>query len=155
MLLQEKNLSSCRKAEVFSRVKLETLFSHATVVGANIARIEISSHREAHPLTLNVFLFYSNQETISAKRLELQPVFVLREVNTDGSNDNEVLNYCGVEEMALRYYRKQGYNEGIHGEGLTFTMLFTLLMWDVIFCDSVPDVFRTPFQVGALYIGQI
>ncbi|CAB3978435.1 Fanconi-associated nuclease 1, partial [Paramuricea clavata] len=93
-----------------------------------------------------------NVETISAKRLELQPVFVLREVNTDGSNDNEVLNYCGVEEMALRYYRKQGYNEGIHGEGLTFTMLFTLLMWDVIFCDSVPDVFRTPFQASPLDI---
>ena len=135
---------------MFSRVKLEALFSHATVV-------EFNSHREGLPLTtiLKRFLILLYQETISAKRLELQPVFVLREVNTDGSNDNEVLNYCGVEEMALRYYRKQGYNEGIHGEGLTFTMLFTLLMWDVIFCDSVPDVFRTPFQVGALYIGQI
>ena len=74
-------------------------------------------------------------------------MFVLSEVNTDGSNDNEVVSFCSVEEMALRYYRKQGYNEGIHGEGLTFNILFTLLMWEEIFCDSVPDAFRTPFQV--------
>ena len=90
--------------------------------------------------------------TISGKRLHNEPTFVLSEVNTDGSNDNEVVSFCGVEEMALRYYRRQGYNEGIHGEGLTFNILFTLLMWQEIFCDSVPDAFRTPFQAAPLDI---
>lgn len=76
-------------------------------------------------------------------------MFVVSEVNSDGSNDNETLNYCGVEEMALRHYRRQGYNEGIHGEGLTFSTLFSLLMWDVLF-SNVADAFRTPFQVGVV-----
>ena len=73
-------------------------------------------------------------------------MFVVSEVNSDGSNDNETLNYCGVEEMALRHYRRQGYNEGIHGEGMTFSTLFSLLMWDVLF-SNVADAFRTSFQV--------
>ncbi len=71
-------------------------------------------------------------------------MFVLSEQKTDGSND---VTYCSVEQLALYHYKQQGYPEGIHGEGLTFNILFILLMWDVIFCDSVPDVFRTPFQV--------
>ena len=89
----------------------------------------------------------SAQVRICGKRLADEPIFVLHEVNADGSSDNEVVSFCGVEEMALRYYRKQGYNEGIHGEGLTFNILFTLLLWDEIFCSSVPDAFRTPCQV--------
>lgn len=35
---------------------------------------------------------------------------------------------------------------GIHGEGSTFSTLFGLLMWDIVFMD-VLDVFRTPYQV--------
>lgn len=36
---------------------------------------------------------------------------------------------------------------GIHGEGSTFSTLFALLTWDIIFMDGVPDVFRNPYQV--------
>lgn len=36
---------------------------------------------------------------------------------------------------------------GIHGEGSTFMTLFGLLMWDILFMDGVPDVFRNPYQV--------
>lgn len=85
------------------------------------------------------------QVTISGKRLPNEPMFVLLEMGSDGGVNK---SYGAVEVMALRYYKQQGYNEGIHGEGITFNTLFGLLMWDVIFSDSVPDVFRTPFQVG-------
>uniref|UniRef100_A0A671M733 Fanconi-associated nuclease n=1 Tax=Sinocyclocheilus anshuiensis TaxID=1608454 RepID=A0A671M733_9TELE len=38
----------------------------------------------------------------------------------------------------------------IHGEGSTFSTLFGLLMWDIIFIDGVPDVFRNPYQTCPL-----
>lgn len=36
---------------------------------------------------------------------------------------------------------------GIHGEGSTFSTLYSLLMWDIIFMDGIPDVFRNSYQV--------
>ena len=36
---------------------------------------------------------------------------------------------------------------GIHGEGSTFSTLYGLLLWDVIFMDGIPDVFRNAYQV--------
>lgn len=42
-----------------------------------------------------------------------------------------------------------GFVPGIHGEGATFSALFALLLWDVIFMEGVPDVFRYPYQVTA------
>lgn len=36
---------------------------------------------------------------------------------------------------------------GIHGEGSTFITLYGILMWDVIFMDGIPDVFRNSYQV--------
>ena len=36
---------------------------------------------------------------------------------------------------------------GIHGEGSTFSTLFGLLLWDIIFMDGVPDAFRNAYQV--------
>lgn len=36
---------------------------------------------------------------------------------------------------------------GIHGEASTFTTLYGLLLWDVIFMDGVPDAFRNAYQV--------
>ena len=44
-------------------------------------------------------------------------------------------------------FRNEGYDEGIHGEGGTFTCFFCLLMWDIIFMNGIDDVFRTPYQV--------
>ena len=73
-------------------------------------------------------------------------MFVVRDVDSDDSDNNEVISYCAVEELALKHYKKCGYLEGIHGEGLTFSSLFSLLMWDVLFAN-IPDVFRTSFQV--------
>uniref|UniRef100_A0A6Q2Z9X0 Fanconi-associated nuclease n=1 Tax=Esox lucius TaxID=8010 RepID=A0A6Q2Z9X0_ESOLU len=53
---------------------------------------------------------------------------------------------CSVEELSLAHYRRQGYNQGIHGEGSTFSTLFGLLLWDIIFMKGIPDVFRNPYQ---------
>ncbi|KAM5291273.1 fanconi-associated nuclease 1 isoform 2-T4 [Glossophaga mutica] len=53
---------------------------------------------------------------------------------------------CSVEELALAYYRRSGFDQGIHGEGSTFTTLFGFLLWDVIFMDGIPDVFRNAYQ---------
>lgn len=36
---------------------------------------------------------------------------------------------------------------GIHGEGSTFSTLYGLLLWDIIFMDGIPDVFRNAYQV--------
>lgn len=37
---------------------------------------------------------------------------------------------------------------GIHGEGSTFSTLFALLMWDIVFMEGITDVFRNPYQVN-------
>lgn len=53
---------------------------------------------------------------------------------------------CSVEELALTHYRRNGFDQGIHGEGSTFITLYGILMWDIIFMDDVPDVFRNSYQ---------
>ncbi|XP_072593159.1 fanconi-associated nuclease 1 isoform X4 [Vulpes vulpes] len=53
---------------------------------------------------------------------------------------------CSVEEVALAYYRRSGFDQGIHGEGSTFSTLYGLLLWDIIFMDGIPDVFRNAYQ---------
>ncbi|MBN3306645.1 FAN1 nuclease, partial [Amia calva] len=53
---------------------------------------------------------------------------------------------CSVEELALAHYRRQGFPQGIHGEGSTFSTLYGLLLWDIIYMDGIADVFRNPYQ---------
>ncbi|XP_062860610.1 fanconi-associated nuclease 1 [Trichomycterus rosablanca] len=57
---------------------------------------------------------------------------------------------CSVEELALAHYRELGFDQGIHGEGSTFSTLFGLLLWDIIFMEGVTDVFRTSYQACPL-----
>ncbi|XP_022366761.1 fanconi-associated nuclease 1 isoform X1 [Enhydra lutris kenyoni] len=57
---------------------------------------------------------------------------------------------CSVEEVALAYYRCSGFDQGIHGEGSTFSTLFGLLLWDIVFMDGIPDVFRNAYQAFPL-----
>ncbi|XP_072291414.1 fanconi-associated nuclease 1 [Eucyclogobius newberryi] len=68
--------------------------------------------------------------------------------NCDESSNATVI--CSVEDLSLAHYQKQGFNEGIHGEGSTFSTLFALLLWDIIFMDGIPDVFRNPYQTCPL-----
>lgn len=57
---------------------------------------------------------------------------------------------CSVEELALAHYRRCGFDQGIHGEGSTFSTLYGLLLWDIIFMDGIPDVFRNAYQAFPL-----
>lgn len=70
------------------------------------------------------------------------------EVTKTGHINEDIKYYLPVEEFALAHYRQQGYDEGIHGETSTFTTLYGLYFWDVLFLNGVPDVFRGKFQVG-------
>ncbi|XP_037539505.1 fanconi-associated nuclease 1 [Nematolebias whitei] len=71
-------------------------------------------------------------------------IFLLPSREEGGEGPATVI--CSVEELCLAHYRKQGFDQGIHGEGSTFSTLFALLMWDIIFMDGIPDVFRNPYQ---------
>ncbi|XP_029387192.1 fanconi-associated nuclease 1 isoform X2 [Mus pahari] len=73
-------------------------------------------------------------------------VFVIE--SGDAANPTTVL--CSVEELALDYYRQSGFDQGIHGEGSTFSTLCGLLLWDIIFMDGIPDVFRNAYQASPL-----
>ncbi|XP_028411307.1 fanconi-associated nuclease 1-like isoform X2 [Dendronephthya gigantea] len=89
--------------------------------------------------------------TISGKRLENEPTFMFKDVNADGFVDS--VSFGRVEELALDYYKRQGYNRGIHGESFTYRNIYSCLMWDIIFgCHVEADVFRTPFQSAPLDI---
>ncbi|XP_034265304.1 fanconi-associated nuclease 1 [Pantherophis guttatus] len=74
-------------------------------------------------------------------------VFIL-ENQTEGPELLTVV--CSVEELALAHYKQQGFDQGIHGEGSTFTALYGLLMWDILFMDGIPDVFRNSYQAFPL-----
>ncbi|KAG3262704.1 FANCD2 and FANCI associated nuclease 1, transcript variant X1 [Ictidomys tridecemlineatus] len=73
-------------------------------------------------------------------------VFVME--SGDTTDPTTVL--CSVEELALDYYRCNGFDQGIHGEGSTFSTLYGLLLWDIIFMDGIPDVFRNAYQASPL-----
>ncbi|XP_071352403.1 fanconi-associated nuclease 1 [Trachinotus anak] len=66
----------------------------------------------------------------------------------EGSADATVI--CSVEELSLAHYRQQGFDQGIHGEGSTFSTMFALFLWDIIFMEGIPDVFRNPYQTCPL-----
>lgn len=92
--------------------------------------------------------------------------------NTEGEECTSATVICSVEDLTLAHYRQQGFDQGkqlffsflniwlfksdhscnylpgIHGEGSTFSTLFALLLWDIIFMESIPDVFRNPYQVN-------
>uniref|UniRef100_A0A3B4ZPU5 Fanconi-associated nuclease n=1 Tax=Stegastes partitus TaxID=144197 RepID=A0A3B4ZPU5_9TELE len=70
--------------------------------------------------------------------------------NEEGEEHAEATVICSVEDLSLAHYRQQGFDQGIHGEGSTFSTLFGLLLWDIIFMEGIPDVFRNPYQTCPL-----
>ncbi|KAF0040986.1 hypothetical protein F2P81_006884 [Scophthalmus maximus] len=70
--------------------------------------------------------------------------------NREGEAGDVATVICSVEELSLAHYRQQGFDQGIHGEGSTFSTLFALLLWDIIFMEGIPDVFRNPYQTCPL-----
>ncbi|NXC01714.1 FAN1 nuclease, partial [Orthonyx spaldingii] len=79
-------------------------------------------------------------------------VFLIEDVGDgEGGEDCSVSTVmCSVEELALTHYRRDGFDQGIHGEGSTFITLYGILMWDIIFMDDIPDVFRNSYQTFPL-----
>ncbi|OCT89517.1 fanconi-associated nuclease 1 [Xenopus laevis] len=78
-------------------------------------------------------------------------VFIMEELSEEvGANDNLSTVMCSVEELSLAHYRQQGFDQGIHGEGSTFFTLYGLLLWDIIFMEGIPDVFRNSYQAFPL-----
>ncbi|KFU87214.1 Fanconi-associated nuclease 1, partial [Chaetura pelagica] len=79
-------------------------------------------------------------------------VFLMEDTgNEEGGEDFSASTVmCSVEELALTHYRQNGFDQGIHGEGSTFITLFGILMWDIIFMDAIPDVFRNSYQTSPL-----
>ncbi|NXK96169.1 FAN1 nuclease, partial [Formicarius rufipectus] len=79
-------------------------------------------------------------------------VFLMEDIgDEEGEEDCGVSTVmCSVEELALTHYRRNGFDQGIHGEGSTFLTLYGILMWDIIFMDNIPDVFRNSYQTCPL-----
>ncbi|XP_035191392.1 fanconi-associated nuclease 1 [Oxyura jamaicensis] len=79
-------------------------------------------------------------------------VFLMEDVgDEEGGEDFSVSTVmCSVEELALTHYRQNGFDQGIHGEGSTFITLFGILMWDIVYMDGIPDVFRNSYQTFPL-----
>ncbi|XP_036591403.1 fanconi-associated nuclease 1 [Trichosurus vulpecula] len=77
-------------------------------------------------------------------------VFLMEETDREGDKFTPTTVMCSVEELALAYYRQNGFDQGIHGEGSTFITLYSLLLWDIIFMDGIPDVFRNSYQAFPL-----
>ncbi|XP_071506665.1 fanconi-associated nuclease 1-like [Diadema antillarum] len=63
---------------------------------------------------------------------------------------DEGIVVCSVEQVALEHYKQQGYTEGVHGEGSTYSTLVFILFWEIVFDNSVPDVFCYPYQSAPL-----
>ncbi|CCF52002.1 hypothetical protein NDA14_003115 [Ustilago hordei] len=59
---------------------------------------------------------------------------------------------CHVEQLCLQHYALQNF-KGYHCEGKLLTMLFVLLLWDVIFTDGIAGSFETPYQSAPLDLG--
>lgn len=59
---------------------------------------------------------------------------------------------CHVEQLCLQHYALQNF-KGYHCEGKLLTMLFVLLLWDVIFADGIAGSFETPYQSAPLDLG--
>ncbi|XP_075361949.1 fanconi-associated nuclease 1 isoform X3 [Mycteria americana] len=79
-------------------------------------------------------------------------VFLMEDIgDEEGGEDFSVSTVmCSVEELALTHYKQNGFDQGIHGEGSTFITLYGILMWDIIFMDGIPDVFRNSYQTFPL-----
>ena len=57
--------------------------------------------------------------------------------------------FLSVESLAISHYQKtEGWSHAVHAEGATFSTLYGVLFWNVVFGVEVPDVFRNAFQVS-------
>ncbi len=89
------------------------------------------------------------QVTVTGRLLQndIKPVYLASSRVGSTSSGQSMM---GVEGYAAYHYsHTEGWPCALHAEGATFSAMFSLLMWKVIFSSGVPDVFRSPYQVSA------
>uniref|UniRef100_A0A158R4T1 Fanconi-associated nuclease n=1 Tax=Syphacia muris TaxID=451379 RepID=A0A158R4T1_9BILA len=70
-------------------------------------------------------------------------------VNCFTTERNGQFYKCSVEEVALDYYIKnEGFNEGVHAEGGIWHFIYGLLFYDIIFDDTVKNVWFSETQIN-------
>ncbi|KAJ3260851.1 hypothetical protein HK103_007414 [Boothiomyces macroporosus] len=92
-----------------------------------------------------------NSHTVECKYL-FDPQTVIDGVKLKQVKDKQRVIVEGgltVEQYCLKWYREQGY-KGFHSETSILSTLFGLLFWNVIFDDSIPGAFNSPYQVAPL-----
>ncbi|KAI8610016.1 hypothetical protein BC830DRAFT_784768 [Chytriomyces sp. MP71] len=96
---------------------------------------------------------------LSATRLRACHTTVVIAEKTFSQTGRKALYMCPVvgeavhvEQLALNEFEKLGY-KGLHSENSVVTTLFGMLFWDILFDDSVPGVFASPFQDAPLDLG--
>lgn len=82
--------------------------------------------------------------TITGQLLPGKSSQTIRFIKRMGENHDMLL--CSVEELALDYYKENGFTKGMHVEASAFFTMFCLLMWDIVFMAGIPNVFRNAFQ---------
>lgn len=78
--------------------------------------------------------------TITAETLD-RNVNGRRNIFTTTNQEGDI-TCIPVEEAALRHYRRYGFTQGLHTEGIVYHALLNLLLWDAIYAD-ITDAFRT------------
>ena len=60
-----------------------------------------------------------------------------------------------VEKLVIQYFAmtENGKWNGIHCESSIYRMIFTVFLWNVIFCGDIPFVFQTEYQNAPLDMG--
>ena len=74
--------------------------------------------------------------------------------DSERSGDQTDQSYSVVEECALSHYKERGFPIGVHAEGSSYSFIFSLIFWEIIFMD-VDDVFLGPYQVNSVFMEQI
>ena len=60
-----------------------------------------------------------------------------------------------VERLVIQYFEMEEHGswKGIHCEGSIYRMIFTIFMWNIMFCGDIPFVLQTEFQNAPLDLG--
>jgi fanconi-associated nuclease 1 len=136
-------ISLGRHEEAFAQC--EAALEDPMVRSGSRRAIEKRIVRVAKKLSKNIKFHFQHlskeieHRTISAEKVPNKAYGKAIYINEEGVEMN-------VETLVLKFYENDGW-KGYHSENSIITTLFGLLFWDVLFDDSVPGVFCSPFQV--------
>lgn len=85
---------------------------------------------------------------ITGKLFRTDSQVVFRASSSDSPNSHTFVRVEGY--AAYHYGSSEGWPCAVHAESSTFSAMFALLLWEIIFSPGVADVFRTPYQNGPL-----